>query len=49
MATGSVADKGSPVGWRERLLPKSALGMSAMLLFAALGAAFSGAILYAYY
>jgi S1-C subfamily serine protease len=35
--------------WSERLLPRTALGMSVLLLFTALGAAFSGAILYAYY
>jgi S1-C subfamily serine protease len=35
--------------WRERLLPKSVLGMTMLLLFASLGAAFSGTVLYAYY
>jgi S1-C subfamily serine protease len=35
--------------WRERLVPKTALGMSMMILAAAVGAAFSGAVLYAYY
>ena len=35
--------------WSERLLPRTALGMSVLLLCAAFGAAFSGAILYAYY
>src|ERR687896_2471161 len=53
-AKGQGASSPGPVpptssGWRERLLPRTALGMSAMLLCAALGAAFSGAILYAYY
>jgi S1-C subfamily serine protease len=35
--------------WRERMLPRSVLGMSAFLLAVALGAAFSGAVLYAFY
>lgn len=35
--------------WQGRLLPRSVLGISALILAAALGAAFSGAILYAYY
>ena len=38
-----------PPGWRDRLLPRSALGMSLLLFSAAIGAAFSGAIFYAYY
>src|SRR2546422_6932225 len=38
-----------PPRWRERLLPKTVLGMSVLILFAALGAAFSGTVLYAYY
>ena len=35
--------------WRERVLPRSVLGMSAFLFALALGAAFSGAVLYAFY
>lgn len=35
--------------WRDRLLPRSVLGMSAFLVAVALGAAFSGAVLYAFY
>jgi S1-C subfamily serine protease len=35
--------------WQGRLLPRSVLGISALLLALALGAAFSGAVLYAYY
>ena len=35
--------------WKGRLLPRSVLGISALLLALALGAAFSGAVLYAYY
>ncbi|HWH34931.1 MAG TPA: serine protease [Acidimicrobiales bacterium] len=35
--------------WQGRLLPRSVLGISALILAASLGAAFSGAILYAYY
>ena len=38
-----------PADWQGRLLPRSVLGISALLLAASLGAAFSGAILYAYY
>src|SRR5438552_3370426 len=37
------------LSWRERLLPKSVLGMTMLLLTASLGAAFSGTVLYAYY
>jgi S1-C subfamily serine protease len=37
------------LSWRERLLPKSVLGMTMLLLMASLGAAFSGTVLYAYY
>ncbi|MGH9285729.1 MAG: trypsin-like peptidase domain-containing protein [Acidimicrobiales bacterium] len=39
----------TPPGWRERLLPKSVLGMAVVLLAAAIGASLSGAVLYAYY
>jgi len=35
--------------WRGRLLPRSVLGITALLLAASLGAAFSGAIFYAFY
>lgn len=38
-----------PPPWRERLLPKTVLGMTALILAAAVGAAFSGAVFYAYY
>ena len=38
-----------PADWQGRLLPRSVLGISALILAASLGAAFSGAILYAYY
>jgi S1-C subfamily serine protease len=34
---------------RDRLLPRSVLGLSALILAASLGAAFSGTVLYAYY
>lgn len=34
---------------RERIVPRSVLGLSALILFTALGAAFSGAVLYSYY
>lgn len=35
--------------WQGRLLPRSVLGITALLVSLALGAAFSGAVLYAYY
>lgn len=35
--------------WRDRVLPRTALGISTLILFTALGAAFSGAVLFAYY
>ena len=35
--------------WTGRLLPRSLLGITALILAASLGAAFSGAVLYAYY
>ena len=38
-----------PHDWRGRLLPRSVLGITALMLATALGAAFSGAVLYAYY
>lgn len=42
----------SDSGWRhlrDRALPRTALGLSTLILFTALGAAFSGAVLFAYY
>jgi S1-C subfamily serine protease len=42
-----VADE--PPKWAGRLLPRSVLGLAALLLAASVGAAFSGAVLYAYY
>src|SRR4051812_16377337 len=35
--------------WSGRLFPRSVLGITALILAASLGAAFSGAVLYAYY
>ena len=35
--------------WRERLVPKTVLGISALILAFAVGSAFSGVALYAYY
>jgi S1-C subfamily serine protease len=35
--------------WRERLVPKTVLGMSAIILAFAIGSAFSGVAFYAYY
>ncbi len=38
-----------PPPWRERLVPKTILGISMLILATAVGAAFSGTVLYAYY
>lgn len=38
-----------PPPWRERLVPKTVLGISMLILATAVGAAFSGTIMYAYY
>ena len=38
-----------PPPWRERLVPKTILGMCMLILATSMGAAFSGAVLYAYY
>lgn len=43
---------GPSSGWRtfrDRIVPRTALGLSTLFLFAAIGAAFSGAVLFAYY
>ena len=39
----------TPPPWRERLVPKTVLGMCVLILATAVGSAFSGAVLYAYY
>ena len=44
-----AASDAPPLSRRERLLPRSVLGLSAFILAISLGAAFSGTILYAYY
>lgn len=38
-----------PPQWAGRLLPRTVLGLTGLLLAASIGAAFSGAVLYAYY
>ncbi|MEA3076887.1 MAG: serine protease Do [Actinomycetota bacterium] len=38
-----------PPPWRERLVPKTVLGISMLILATAVGAAFSGTVMYAYY
>jgi len=38
-----------PSRWRGRVLPKTALGLATLILAAAVGSAFSGVVLYAYY
>ncbi|HEX7165459.1 MAG TPA: S1C family serine protease [Acidimicrobiales bacterium] len=38
-----------PPPWKERLVPKTILGMVTLILATSIGAAFSGAVLYAYY
>ncbi|HVF33366.1 MAG TPA: serine protease [Acidimicrobiales bacterium] len=40
---------GGPPPWRERLVPKTVLGITMLILATAVGSAFSGTILYAYY
>jgi hypothetical protein len=40
---------GTPPRWRERLLPKTVMGITVIVLAAAVGAAFSGVVLYSYY
>lgn len=42
-------EQSTPPRWRQRLIPKTTLGISMIVLAAALGSAFSGAALYAYY
>ena len=42
-------EQATPPRWRQRLIPKTALGISMIILAAALGSAFSGAVLYSYY
>ncbi len=48
-ASGHPRHRPPPADWQGRLLPRSVLGISALILAASLGAAFSGAVLYAYY
>ena len=48
-AEGSEADTGKRVTQRRRLLPRTVLGLSTLLFFMGIAAAFSGAVLYAYY
>src|SRR3954452_7463351 len=38
-----------PPRWRERLIPKTVMGITVLVLAAAIGAAFSGVVLYSYY
>src|SRR3989442_8561559 len=45
----TVAPIPARAAWRARVMPRSILGMSALILSAAVGAAFSGTVLYAYY
>ena len=50
MTDGDLFDQDwTPPPWRERLVPKTILGMCTLILATAIGAAFSGAVLYAYY
>src|SRR5436190_9766823 len=39
----------APPPWRERLIPKSVIGITMIILAGAIGAAFSGVVLYSYY
>jgi S1-C subfamily serine protease len=45
----ALAPTTSGARWRGRVMPRTVLGMSALILSAAVGAAFSGTVLYAYY
>jgi S1-C subfamily serine protease len=47
MGSDAPGDRG--FDWRGRVLPRSVLGITALLLAASIGAAFSGAIFYAFY
>ena len=47
--SGPFDQDNAPPPWRERFLPKTVLGMVSLVLAASIGAAFSGAVLYAYY
>jgi S1-C subfamily serine protease len=53
MARTATDPRAAPVSgwrlWRDRIIPRTALGLSTLFLFAAIGAAFSGAVLFAYY
>src|SRR5436305_15027751 len=47
-------ERGRPSGagpprWRERLVPKTVMGITVIVLAGAIGAAFSGVVLYSYY
>ncbi|MBW8824943.1 MAG: serine protease [Acidobacteria bacterium] len=44
-----AAKQSNGFDWSGRILPRSVLGIAALILSLALGAAFSGAVLYAYY
>ena len=44
-----MPEDGRDASWMGRLLPRSVLGITALILSLSLGAAFSGAVLYAYY
>jgi S1-C subfamily serine protease len=48
-AVPPVPPAARPPRWRGRVLPKTALGLAALILAAAVGSAFSGVVLYAYY
>jgi S1-C subfamily serine protease len=49
MATGNSASRPPWHDWQERVLPRTALGLSALILAFAIGAAFSGVVFYSYY
>jgi len=40
---------GDGVTWRERLVPRTVLGMAVLILAFAVGSAFSGVVFYSYY
>src|SRR5437763_1041973 len=47
--TETASGGAPPPPWRERIIPKSVIGMTMIILAGAVGAAFSGVVLYSYY
>ena len=47
--TAAVPALPTPRLWRDRIVPKTVIGMTMLILAGAIGAAFSGVVLYSYY